>query len=183
MLKLSLPKRDVWDEETEEFKTIGGKIVELEHSLFTVGEWESKWKKPFANKKGLDRKMLLDYIINFMCQTSGISREDWLTIDQDTINAISEYMNDPHTATTIKKINNAQGRSKNETVTAELLYCYMVQLGIPFSCEHWHLNRLLTFIEVCSIKASPPKKMSKKEAAAMWAKQNAEMRSKLGSRG
>lgn len=182
MLKLSLPKLDVWDEKTEEFKEIGGQTVELEHSLYTVAGWEAKWKTPFAKKKGLTKEQLLDYIISFMCQTPEVPRSAWLTLDQECLKKVNDYMEDPQTGTTIHK-SPFTSNGKSETVTAELIYFYMTQFNIPPEYEHWHLNRLMTLLTVCSIKNSPPKKMGRKEAAQWQAAQNAKRRSKLGSRG
>lgn len=182
MLKLFLPSREIWDDKKEEFSTIGGYEVELEHSLYTMAAWEAKWKVGFTNKQGLTQKQLFDYITTFMCQTPDVPKSAWLTINDEIVKKIQEYMEDPCTAT---KINShaVNKPKKRETVTAEILYCQMFQLGIPLECEHWHLNRLMTLIEVCAIKNSPPKKMSRKEVAALQQKQNAAMRAKLGSKG
>ena len=59
----------------------------------------------------------------------------------------------------------------------------MVALQIPFECEKWHLNRLLTLIEVCNRKNSPDKKMSKKQIADQNRALNALRRKKFGTRG
>ena len=183
MLSLLLPKLDVWNPDKEGFENLGNITVELEHSLYTIAGWESKWKKPFAIKGGLAREEFIDYVVNFMCQTPDVPNTAWLALNQESIRKINAYMEDPMTATTIKQVGGKPRGSKKEIVTAELIYFYMTQLNIPFECEHWHLNRLMTLIEVVSIKSSPPKKMGKREAAALQAKQNAEMRAKLGSRG
>lgn len=183
MLKLSLPKLDVWNPDKEVFEDLGSITVELEHSLYTIAGWESKWKKPFANNKGLAHEEFIDYIMNFMCQTPNVPKTAWLSLNQESIQKVNEYIEDPSTATTIKRNNFRPKGSRREIVTAELIYYYMTQLNIPFECEHWHLNRLMTLIEVGLIKSSPPKKMGRREAAALQAKQNAEMRAKLGSRG
>lgn len=181
MLKLSLPKQETWNEETEEFEMIGGREVELEHSLYTISGWEAKWKKAFSNRKGLQHDEFLDYIMNFMCQTRDLPQEAWLTITQNELKQILAYIDDPMTATTIKN----QNRSKKSKtfVTSELIYYYMSQFGIPFECEHWHLNRLMILLDVCSSKSSPPKKMSKADAAKAQAAQNAAMRKRFGSKG
>lgn len=181
MLRLCLPKLETWNPETEEFENIGGAEVELEHSLYTVAAWEAKWKKPFADKKGLGREEFLDYIMNFMCQTEGISRESWLTLTQKEFKQITEYMEDSMTATSIKHQN--RSHKSHSIVTSELIYFYMAQFGIPFECERWHLNRLMTLIDVCSEKSTPPKKMSKADAAKAQAAQNAAMRKRFGSKG
>lgn len=182
MLRLSLPKLEAIDDKTGEFKEFGGETVELEHSLYTVASWEAKWKTPFASKNGLTREQFMDYLIEHMCQTPGVPKRSWLAINQHFLLAVKEYMDDSQTATTIKRLPGHSRRS-SEIVTAELLYFYMTQYNIPQSYEHWHLNRLLTLLDVCAVKSAPPKKMSAKEAAAMQAKQNAELRAKLGSRG
>ena len=85
------------------------------------------------------------------------------------------------TATTI----NMHGLSKGgkEIVTSELVYYWMVALNIPFECQKWHLNRLITLIQVCNVKNTPPKKMSKRDIMSRNAALNAARRKKYNSKG
>lgn len=182
-LKLLLPKRDIWDDVKEEFGTIGGVEVELEHSLYTIAGWEAKWHIPFAKTGGLTQKEFVDYIINFMCQTPDIPSTAWLTLDEKCIKMINDYMEDPHSGTSIKSLEKKRHTGRKEIPSAEILYFYMFQMGIPMECERWHLNRLLMLIDVCAIKSGPQKKMSHKDATTLRQQQNAAMRAKLGSRG
>ena len=84
------------------------------------------------------------------------------------------------TATKIKRVGKGP---KGETITAELIYYWMVTLNIPFECQKWHLNRLITLVEICSIKNQPQKKMSKGEILRQNRELNAARRAKYKTRG
>jgi hypothetical protein len=59
----------------------------------------------------------------------------------------------------------------------------MVTFNIPWEAQKWHLNRLLTLINVCNIKNQAPKKMSKDTVINRNAALNAARREKLNTKG
>ena len=59
----------------------------------------------------------------------------------------------------------------------------MIACQIPFECETWHINRLLTLIRVCNQKNQPDKKMSQSEIMERNRELNRARRAKLGSKG
>lgn len=183
MLRLSLRQLEVWDEKEEVFRRIGKDVdVELEHSLYTISIFEQKHRKAFANGKGLSAEELMDYVKTCMCLTPDVPDQAWLSLTQKDVQKITEYIEDPACATTIKRTDVTGGR-RGSTVTAELIYFYMAQFNIPLEFEHWHLNRLMTLIEVAAIKSAPPKKMNKRDAARQQAALNAKRLAMYGSRG
>ena len=184
MLELYIQPMELYNEELGEFVSTRAQTLQLEHSLISLSKWEAKWKKPFMSQDmtTITNEEVLDYI-RCMTISSNIDPMVYYSIgsDRKMIEQIKDYIQDPHTATTIKQ-KPGRGRSR-EIITAELIYYWMVELGIPFECQKWHLGRLLTLIEVCSIKQTPEKKMSQAETFSQNKSLNALRRAKMGSRG
>lgn len=161
MLKITIPETELWDEKTETFVKIEPKELILEHSLESLSEWESKWCKPFYSNKEKTDEENIDYI---KCMTINEDVDDfsYLCLTEENIKRIKQYIDAPMTATTFRG-ENEQKHNRSEVMTNEIIYYYMITLNIPFECQKWHLNRLLTLIRVCTIKSKPPKKMSQSE--------------------
>ena len=180
MLQITVPARDFWDEERNQFVSIKGQTLQLEHSLVSLSKWESKWRKPFLSKEEKSYEETVDYI-KFMTLTQNVDPEIYQYLGQDNIAKINEYIGAPMTATTFSDSKN--GKANREIVTAELIYYWMIALNIPFECQKWHLNRLMTLIRVCNIKNEPPKKMSKASTANQYAALNAARRKQMNTKG
>ena len=180
MLKITTDQREFFNEATQEFITIPSAKLVLEHSLISVWKWESKWKKSFLNTKNLTNDELADYI---RCMTIGEEADPMVYqyLSPKTLQRIQTYMDEPMTATTFS--DRKQYTHKKEIITAELIYYWMIESGIPFECEKWHLNRLLALIRVCNIKGTSGKKMSKRDIMKQNAELNAARRKASGSKG
>ena len=180
MIRITVPDSEIYDESTEEFITIKGQTLQLEHSLVSLSKWESKWCKSFFSKKEKTLEETIDYI-KCMTITPNVDPLIYNFLSTENINAINEYIEAPMTATVFYEDKN--GKSSNETVTSELIYYWMIALNIPFECQKWHLNRLLTLVRVCNIKNSPPKKMNQRELMSRNAALNAARRKKMNTKG
>lgn len=181
MLQIHIPGEEFWNDETEEFVSGPETVISLEHSLNSISKWESKWRKSFFSNKSMTNVELLDYI-KCMTITPNVDDSIYNRMTSADIDTILEYMHDPMTATTITE--KADGRHRNsEIITSEIIYYWMVSLQIPFECQEWHINRLITLIRVCSIKNQPDKKMGKRSVMQQNAALNAARRKKLHSRG
>ena len=179
MLKLVVPPREFFDEETNEFFSVEGATLTLEHSLLSLSRWESKWKRPFLSDGPKTAEEIHHYIRCMSLQELPIGAEMLYT--QATYDAVNAYISDPMTATTITE---PPGKRNNrETITAEIVYYWMVALNIPFECERWHFQRLLTLVRVCNIKNSPGKKRNRHEALAQQRDLNAARRQAQGTTG
>lgn len=118
-----------------------------------------------------------------MTVTQNVDPKVYFYLPDDVIRQVSAYIDDPMTATWFSQEQEKKAGISREIVTSELIYYWMIACQIPFECQKWHLNRLLTLIKVCSIKNNPPKPLSKKQLAKRNASLNAARRHRMGSRG
>lgn len=160
MLELITPKTDFFDEDQEIFITRPEQVLKLEHSLLSVSKWESKWKVTFETlSQNPSQEQIVDYI---RCMTiNKVNPMIYLCLTNELIASVRDYISDSMTATTFSTNRRRSGR--RQIVTSELIYYWMICYNIPFECEKWHLNRLLTLIRVCDSKQQKPSKMSTKE--------------------
>lgn len=186
MLTITIPDRpeiDAWDEANNvfvKFPEIKGATLQLEHSLISLSKWESKWCKPFLSQEDKTAEETVDYI-KFMTLTQNVRPEVYEILTEENIKQINEYIGAPMTATTFS--DDGRKKANREKITSELIYYWMIALNIPFECQKWHLNRLLTLVRVCNVKNEPPKKMSNREIMQRNAALNAARRKKLNSKG
>lgn len=180
MLCLILPEIEGYDDVTEQFFTLPSLKIRLEHSLYSLSEWEQKYEKPFLSKTPKTNQEMLYY---FHCMLLDKADDiNWIKrLTKNDFDRISSYISAPMTATTIRE---PPGRKQNNRVlTSEVLYCYMIGLGIPFECQYWHLNRLLTLIRVCQIEFGPKQKMSNAEILNQNQKINRQRLKQYNTRG
>ena len=183
MLELKLSTSEVFDEESNRFIKKEEKIVRLEHSLVTLSKWESKHKKPYLSDHEKHRKTqdeTLDYLRIMVQDPIDYDIVPYLTDDQ--VLEISSYISDTHTATTIHQPKSPT-RINREIITSELVYYWMVSLNIPFETQHWHLNRLITLIQVINHKNTPAKKTPASKLASQRRSLNAQRKAKYGTNG
>lgn len=171
MLVIKLDSIELYNEETNTFTDFQTSVVRLEHSLISVSKWESIWQKPFIMsrfKRNIEKRTVEENRSYLECMSIGPI--DSLTIDvlmANKFKEIEDYINSPKTATIINRPEKQLGTAER-IITSELVYAWMVMYSIPFDCEKWHLNRLLTLIDICNIfesqRANPKKgRMSRKE--------------------
>ena len=185
MLQITIPAaiREDFDEEKNEFiytPITKEQTLQLEHSLVSLSKWESKWCKAFLSKTPKTDEETLDYI-RCMTLTQHVNPDIYNYLSRENIEAINRYIESPMTATYFSEDKNSKG--SREVVTSELIYYWMIALNIPFECQKWHLNRLLTLIRVCNVKNAPPKKMSKRDIMSRNAQLNAARRKQLNTKG
>lgn len=179
MLQLIIPDLEIFNDSNNEFINIRGQTIQIEHSLVSISKWESKHNKPFLTKDDKTVKETIDYI-RCMTITQNVRPEVYNNITNDNIELVSRYISLPMTATTFNDINKGGSR---EIITSEIIYYWMIAYNIPFECQKWHLNRLLTLIRVCSNKNEKPKKMSRGEIMSRNRELNSKRRQQLRSNG
>jgi hypothetical protein len=182
MLELAVPmSAEGWDDEKQEFVEPVTAVLQLEHSLVSLSEWESKYQKAFISNKPKTPEETLFYV-KCMTLNKGIDPAVYDRLTEANLKEINDYIANPMTATTISDDKKSKGgRSVN---TAEVIYGWMIALQIPVDpFQYWHLNRLMTLIKVCNIQSQPPKKMGKKATASRYAQLNAQRRQQMNTTG
>ena len=179
MLKIIIPATESWNAKDEIFVYTKETSLNLEHSLISLSKWESKWKIPFLSTKNFSIEQTLDYV-RFMTLNKDVPPFIYKNLGKTNMQLINNYIEDEMTATTF---NNFQDIKNREVITSEIIYYWMIALNVPMECEKWHLNRLLTLINVCNIKTQKPKKMSKNEIAKRNHYLNEARKQSLNTRG
>ena len=142
MLTIDVPKRELFNQITNEFFVIEPIHLKMEHSLRSIAEWESKWHIPYVNDNEDEPKteeQVLDY---FRCMTINPQKDVnvYRNLRACDLKKIAEYIDDPSTAKVFRK-KKKTGKQTGGTMTAENYYFLMVHYGIPFDCDKWHFNR------------------------------------------
>ena len=182
MLTITVLGTESYDEIANLYSTTKDTVLRMEHSLVALSKWESLYKKPYISSiKGVKKTPdeTLAYI-KFMTITQNVSDSVYASLTSENYKVINAYIDDDMTATIIKKTG---GGNNRETITSEKIYYWMISFGIPFECQKWHLNRLITLIEVCSLKNKPKGKLSAKQVDQKYTDLNEQNRKKFNSKG
>lgn len=134
----------------------------FEHSLLSISKWESLFGRPFNDEKDKTDEEAREYLS--MMALEDYPDSVYSQIRQEDLSALSTYIASSQTATwfTEDKSKAKPGDPKKKlVVTSEIIYYWMISHQIPFECEKWHLNRLLTLIRVCDEKAKEAERKQK----------------------
>lgn len=176
MLYITIPETELFDEVNEKFIKIKEQKLCLEHSLISLSKWESRNRIRFIDNSDITEEQMLDYIYCMIVTPVNYDKQNLLGLTKENINEIKDYITNSKTATTLPD-NKGNGRSgPKENITSELIYYWMIACGIPFECEKWHLDRLITLIRICQIKNEPSKNLSKYDALSRTKNLNAARR-------
>lgn len=180
MLTVKVPlSEELFNEETNEFVDGETFTLQLEHSLVSLSKWESKFEKPFLDAKEKTFEETLWYI-EAMVLTPNVPPEVFLKFSQENLDDIKAYIDAKMTATWFKA---EPSKRQTEIITAEIIYYWMIALNIPFECQHWHLNRLMTLVQVINQKNAPKKKRSTRDIAMQQRSLNEQRLAKFGTKG
>lgn len=176
MLPIHVEARELWDEENQQFINTEPFDLLLEHSLFSISKWEAKYHKPYITSDKTAEEAL-DYL-SMMVIGKQPDPIVFRLLTEDQIKKINKYINDPMTATVFseEEEKEANGQQKrNKFVTSEEIYYWMTAQNIPFECQYWHLNRLITLVKICAIENKPKDKKKKRMTSSDLAARRAKM--------
>ena len=82
MLTITIPSYELFNDVTQEFISENERVIQLEHSLLSISEWESRWNKPFLSNVEKTSNEILDYV-RCMTLTEGVPETAYLYIDNE----------------------------------------------------------------------------------------------------
>lgn len=175
--KITIKSAELWDEDKQEFINTEDEVIEFEHSLAAIADWESRTHKHFLGNRDITPEEMSLYLECMCVNPDDIPKLRYLT--PENMDEIKEYLEDSMTATKFYK----GGKPSRDIITSEIIYYWMAANQIPIEFEHWHISRLLTLLRVCSNHNEPQKKMSQSQIMRQNAQLNAARRAKLHSKG
>ena len=186
MLVLKIDAVELFDEGKRQFFTIPACELKLEHSLFSMSKWESKYEKPFLSSLDKHKKTeeeMVDYF-RMMCLEPP-SVDVFPFLNQMQIKQIGEYIASKQTATWFNE-ENKKKTSSGKIITSELVYYWLTALQINWEVQFWHLNKLLTLVEVANLEGQPKnnkQSLSKSSMASRRRELNAQRRAQYNTNG
>ena len=178
MLTLIVKPMELYDEDSNTFTFTKECALSLEHSLVSISKWESIYCIPFLAKEKKTPAQTLDYI-KCMTITKNVDPKVYSYLTNDNLEEVNSYIGHSATATKLK----SSDKVSNEIITSEKIYCLMIDYNIPFECQKWHLNRLITLLALCQHKNEPAKKVNQKELATQRRELNEQRRKASGTKG
>lgn len=190
MFELKIDAKEGWDASKNEFVQTKATIICLEHSLVSLSKWEAHFRKPYLSTEKKTREEIL-YYVKCMTITQNVDPKIYELLSESDLQQINSYITDTATATwfnDIKQEGAAPVRQNKQIITSELIYYWMVSYQIPFECQKWHLNRLLTLIRICNVEEAKSNgkhggKMSKRDILSQNRALNAARKQKLNTKG
>ena len=180
MLEIVIHGGEFFDNGSGRFIQVKEQTLKLEHSLVSLSKWEARWHKAFLTREPKTTEESVDYI-RCMTITQNVNPDVYAAITPEILKEVSAYIDASMTATTFPS--DRKGRGSREIITAEIIYYWMICENIPFECQKWHLNRLLTLINVCNAKSQKPQKIPRAEQIAYNKRLNAANKRRWNTRG
>ena len=176
MLILNLGNVEVWDPLENLFSRTEDRIVKLEHSLYSIAQWESKWRKPFLVQEAKTEEEMISYIELMVVE--GDMDVDLLTVDH--LNEIAKYMETDMSATTVR---NLETGGSGMIITSEVMYAQMCNGQVNWEAQYWHFSRLNKLLRVLSEMNSEKKKMDKRDVLKQNHELNEQRKREMKSKG
>lgn len=177
-LTLELPGEERFDEESSTFISMPPCTLHLTHSLYSVSKWEAVYKRSFLDSPPNTPEETMYYV---ECMSEEPLPGDFMRrLDRNIQVKIAEYIADGASATHLLDPPSRGG--PKDSMTSELIYWYMSQFNIPYECDKWNLNRLLTLIKLSAAKQGGSN-ASASATAAQRAAMNKARRARYNSKG